>query len=69
MFKSHVKDVDLSTVLQVYDEAICAQLELSDLDPMCIGGGKFNVDVDHGVGNWGMRKTKEWSFLQIINHG
>ncbi|XP_008241148.1 PREDICTED: splicing factor 3B subunit 3 [Prunus mume] len=44
---------DLSRVLQVDDEgglfnvAACALLELSDLDPMCIDGDKYNVNVTY----------------------
>ncbi|XP_024186910.1 splicing factor 3B subunit 3 isoform X1 [Rosa chinensis] len=47
------KGCDLSSVLQVDDEgglfnvAACALLELSDLDPMCIDGDKYNVNVTH----------------------
>ncbi|KAK9921586.1 hypothetical protein M0R45_030090 [Rubus argutus] len=47
------KGCDLSRVLQVDDEgglfnvAACALLELSDLDPMCIDGDKYNVNVTH----------------------
>ncbi|PQQ21314.1 splicing factor 3B subunit 3 [Prunus yedoensis var. nudiflora] len=44
---------DLSRVLQVDDEgglfnvAACALLELSDLDPMCIDGDKYSVNVTY----------------------